>query len=166
MNLSIPVRRTYAGYVAALLVSAVHLSAAAAPPPPSEATVNAAVIAESFEKWTKGEGSMFDLLSDDARWTVAGVSPISTAYDSKHALVEQAVKPIHAQLSGSITPTVRHIVAQGNQVVVIWDGTATAKDGTAYNNSYAWHLTMTDGKVTEVLAFLDTWNLAKLMEKR
>lgn len=109
---------------------------------------------------------MFDLLSDDARWTVAGFSPVSKVYESKHALVEQAVKPIHAQLAGSITPVVRHIVAQGNQVVVTWDGKATAKDGTAYDNSYAWHLTIDDGKITEVLAFLDTWTLAKLMETR
>lgn len=156
--------RTYVIYVTAIFMTAMHYSAVASSNDKSEEAVNAALIAESFEKWAKGEGSMFDLLSERARWTVAGVSPVSSVYESKQELVEQAVNPIHAKLSGGISPTLRHIVAQGNKVVVIWDGKATAKDGTSYDNSYAWHLTMSDGKVIEVIAFLDTWNLDKLMK--
>ena len=166
MSFYIQARRIYAGCVTALFISATPFVAVASSTTQSEEASNTALIAESFEKWVKGDGSMFDLLTDNARWTVAGFSPVSDVYESKHALVEQAVKPIHAQLSGSITPTVRHILAQGEYVVVIWDGKAVAKDGSAYDNTYAWHLKMADGKVTEVLAFLDTWNLTKLMEKR
>lgn len=166
MSVRVQARRIYVGFVAALCISAAPLTSAASSAAPSAEAGNAALIAESFDKWVKGDGSMFDLLADNARWTVAGFSPVSDVYESKQELVEQAVKPIHAQLSGSITPKVRHIMAQGDQVVVIWDGKAIAKDGSAYDNTYAWHLTMANGKVTEVLAFLDTWNLAKLMEKR
>lgn len=150
---------------ATLMLGSAHLSVATASTPTTQEASNASLIADSFDKWVKGEGSMFDLLSDDAKWTVAGVSPVSNVYESKQSLVEQAVQPIHAQLSGSITPKVRHIVAQGDQVVVIWDGVATAKDGTPYENTYAWYLTMANGQVTEVLAFLDTWNLDRLMRK-
>ncbi|MVW72546.1 MULTISPECIES: nuclear transport factor 2 family protein [unclassified Bordetella] len=158
--------RDFAVGALALIVAAVGPGVAQATSTPStQESRNASLIADSFDKWTRGEGSMFDLLSDDANWEVAGVSPVSNVYESKRALVEQAVQPIHAQLLGSITPRVRHIVAQGDQVVVIWDGVATAKDGTSYENTYAWYLTMANGQVTGVLAFLDTWNLDRLMRK-
>lgn len=127
-----------------------------------EAT-NTALVQQAFENWQQGTGSVFDLLTDDAVWTVAGVSPVSATYGSKQALVEGAVNPIHARLQTSIAPTVKHLIAQGESVVVLWDGTATAVDGSRYDNSYAWHLVMRDGRITQVTAFLDTWALVELM---
>lgn len=125
---------------------------------------NTAVIQQAFEDWRQGRGGVFELLAEDAEWTVAGVSPVSATYDSKQALFEEAVEPIHAQLSTPITPRVRHILAQGNSVVVLWDGSAIAVDGSPYNNSYAWHLVLENGTITHVTAFLDTWALIDLME--
>lgn len=125
---------------------------------------NSAVIRQAFDDWKNGRGSVFDLLAEDAEWTVAGVSPVSAVYPTRQALVEEAVEPIHAQLATAITPEVKHIIAQGNNVVVLWDGTATARNGAPYNNSYAWHLVMEDGAITRVMAFLDTWALVELME--
>ena len=125
---------------------------------------NSALIRQAFDDWENGRGSVFNLLAEDAEWTVAGVSPVSAVYPSRQALVQEAVEPIHAQLSTAITPEVKHIIAQGNNVVVLWDGTATARNGAPYNNSYAWHLEMEDGAITRVMAFLDTWALVELME--
>ncbi|WP_022962729.1 nuclear transport factor 2 family protein [Halopseudomonas pelagia] len=125
---------------------------------------NTALVQQAFENWQQGRGSVFDLLAEDAQWTVAGVSPVSDTYNSKQALVEGAVEPIHARLQTAITPTVRHLIAQGNSVVVLWDGAATAMDGARYANSYAWHLVMRDGRITQVTAFLDTWALTELMK--
>jgi len=156
--------RSRPAYLAAIL-GVLHFSVAASSSSAMEPADNAALIAESFEKWKNGQGTVFDLLADDARWTVAGISPLSGTYESKYELVEEAVKPIHSRLREPITPAVKHIVAQGNQVVVIWDGTATSIDGSTYSNSYAWHLTIVGGKITEVLAFLDTWNLNELMKE-
>lgn len=124
---------------------------------------NTALVQQAFENWQQGRGSVFDLLAENSVWTVAGTSPYSGTYRTREEFMTQAVLPINARLATPITPDVKHIVAQGEQVVVMWDGMATAKDGSQYENSYAWHLTMQDGKITQVNAFLDTWKLAELM---
>lgn len=124
---------------------------------------NTALVQQAFENWQQGRGSVFDLLAENSVWTVAGTSPYSGTYRTREEFMTQAVLPINARLATPITPDVKHIVAQGEQVVVMWDGMATAKDGSRYENSYAWHLTMQDGKITQVNAFLDTWKLAELM---
>lgn len=47
------------------------------------------------------------------------------------------------------------IWAEGDDVVVHWDGTATAADGAPYRNSYVWIMRMQNLQAVEVTAFLD-----------
>ncbi|TDK23814.1 nuclear transport factor 2 family protein [Luteimonas aestuarii] len=136
---------------------------AAREPAVDTAASNTALVRAAFEAWRAGTGSVFDLLHDDVEWTVAGFSPVSGIYRSKAAFMDDAVAPIIARLSTPISPTVRHIVAQGDTVVVVWNGVATATDGSAYRNHYAWHMVLEDGKIVRVIAFLDTWALEQLM---
>lgn len=125
---------------------------------------NTALVQKAFDDWANGRGSVFDLLAEDAVWTVAGSSPVSGVYHTRQELIEGAVEPIHNRLATSIRSEVKQIIAQGNQVVVLWDGYAQTYEGSQYVNSYAWHLVFADGKITEVTAFLDTWALNELME--
>lgn len=127
------------------------------------ASTNAAAIRAAFAAWRDGTGSVFDLLADEVEWTVAGSSPVSGVYSSRQAFLDQAVRPISARLSTPIIPEVRHVIAQGNDVVVVWQGRATARDGSAYHNDYVWHLVMEEGRVVRATAFLDTWALDRLM---
>ncbi|MGX9935017.1 nuclear transport factor 2 family protein [Advenella kashmirensis] len=150
-------------YVAVMVVSS-YFPASASTTGATTETVNSAIVQQAFQAWKQGQGSVFDLLTEDAQWTVAGYSPVSDTYRSRDSFIDKAVRPITAKLATPITPEVKHIVAQADQVMVIWDGVATAKNGQPYENSYAWHLTMADGKITHVNAFLDTWKLVQLME--
>jgi ketosteroid isomerase-like protein len=150
-------------YMALMAVSSYYPASASTTAVTTEAA-NTAIVQQAFEAWKQGQGSVFDLLTEDAQWTVAGYSPVSHTYRSRDSFIAQAVRPITARLATPITPEVKHIVAQADQVMVIWDGVATAKTGQPYENSYAWHLTMADGKITHVNAFLDTWKLVQLME--
>ncbi|XLX42022.1 nuclear transport factor 2 family protein [Ectopseudomonas mendocina] len=125
---------------------------------------NQALIEKAFDDWRAGQGGIFQLLADDAVWVVAGSSPYSGTYRTREAFMEDAVKPITDKLATPIVPTVRQIVAQGPNVVVHWDGQATAKDGSRYENSYSWHMQLENGRITRVTAFLDTWRLVQLME--
>lgn len=125
---------------------------------------NQALIQKAFDDWRAGQGGIFQLLADDAVWVVAGSSPYSGTYRTREAFMEDAVKPITDKLATPIVPTVRQIVAQGPNVVVHWDGQATAKDGSRYENSYSWHMQLENGRITRVTAFLDTWRLVQLME--
>ncbi len=126
-------------------------------------TRNTALVRAAFDAWRNGTGGVFDLLHDDIEWTVAGTSPVSGTYRSKTTFMEDAVAPINARLSTPISPTVRHVVAQGDTVIVLWDGIATAVDGSPYRNSYAWHMVLEGGRIVRVIAFLDTWELDQLM---
>lgn len=125
---------------------------------------NQALIQKAFDDWRAGQGGIFQLLADDAVWVVAGSSPYSGTYRTREAFMEDAVIPITDKLATPIVPTVRQIVAQGPHVVVHWDGQATAKDGSRYENSYSWHMQLENGRITRVTAFLDTWRLVQLME--
>lgn len=142
-----------------LLASLLSLSAAAE----DVTRKNTALIQKAFEDWRAGQGGIFQLLADDAVWIVAGDSPVSGTYRTREAFMEEAVKPITDKLATPIVPTVRQIVAQGAHVVVHWDGQATAKDGSRYENSYSWHMQLENGRITRVTAFLDTWRLVELM---
>ena len=124
---------------------------------------NQALIQKAFDDWRAGQGGIFQLLADDAVWVVAGSSPYSGTYPTREAFMEDAVKPITDKLATPIVPTVRQIVAQGPDVVGHWDGQATAKDGSRYENSYSWHMQLENGRITRVTAFLDTWRLVELM---
>lgn len=54
-----------------------------------------------------------------------------------------------------MVPRVRGIYADGDMVIALWDGTATAKDGKPYNNTYSWYMTMKNGRIVRVVAFFD-----------
>ncbi|MBC3363706.1 nuclear transport factor 2 family protein [Pseudomonas sp. SWRI154] len=125
---------------------------------------NTDLVRQAFANWQQGKGSAFDLLAPDAKWTVAGTSPVSAVYASKAELA-QAVRPITARLATPIVPTVRSIVAEGDVVAVLWSGTATALDHKPYDNTYLWHMTFKSGQIVEVTAFLDTYALDDLMRR-
>ncbi|MCD9029020.1 nuclear transport factor 2 family protein [Luteimonas sp. BDR2-5] len=148
---------------AMLLALALALPVRAADAATGSAAANAVLVRAAFDAWRDGTGSVFDLLADDVEWQVAGSSPVSGIYRGRQAFMARAVQPINARLSTPITPEVRHVVAQDDAVVVLWDGIATARDGSTYRNSYAWHMVLDRGRVVRVVAFLDTWALDALM---
>ena len=44
----------------------------------------------------------------------------------------------------------------GSTVVVVWDGQGTTTAGTTYQNTYAWFLTLSGGKVVDGTASYDS----------
>ena len=50
----------------------------------------------------------------------------------------------------------RSVHADGDTVVVIWDGHGVSNDGRPYENSYAWVMRLRDGKVVDGTAFFDS----------
>ncbi len=127
----------------------------ARPSQASTAAKNKKLIQTAFDNWAKGQGNIFDLLSDDVQWTIAGSSPYSKTYYGKKQLIDEAVTPLTLRLATPITPKVRQLVSEGDTVVALWDGSATAKDGRPYRNTYSWAMTLKQGRITRVVAFLD-----------
>ena len=49
--------------------------------------------------------------------------------------------------------TIRGIYADGDTVIVVWDGEGTTTAGTTYRNTYAWFMTVRGGEVVDGTVF-------------
>lgn len=124
--------------------------------PANRELANRALIERAFAQWARGEADIFDLLTDDVVWHITGQDPaVATTYRSREALLAGAARPLAARLTAPLTPTVRRIWADGDDVLVHWDGTAPLADGSTYRNTYLWIMTVRGDRVTRVTAFLD-----------
>jgi uncharacterized protein len=126
---------------------------------------NKKIIQAGFDRWAKGEGSFFDLLTDDVKWTINGSTPLSKTYPNKQQFLAEVINPLNQRLSKKIIPTVRSLYAEGDVVIALIDGKATAKDSKPYNMSYAWFMTMKEGRIIQVDAFLDGIQFADIMKR-
>jgi ketosteroid isomerase-like protein len=116
---------------------------------------NKQLIRDGFNKWAGKTGNFFDLLADDVQWTIAGNAPFSKTYASKKQFLAEVIDPLNQRLSARIVPQVKELYADGDMVIAIWDGKATATDGHPYNGTYEWNMQIKGGKIVRVIAFLD-----------
>jgi ketosteroid isomerase-like protein len=144
----------------ALLAATTFNDAAAQTP-----AANKKIIKAGFDRWAKGQGSFFDLLTDDMQWTISGSTILSKTYTSKKQFLDEVIDPLNQRLSKRITPTVRGLYAEGNMVIALIDGQAVAKDDRPYNMAYAWFMEMKNGKIVKVTAFLDGLQFDDIMKR-
>lgn len=117
---------------------------------------NKAIVQASIDRWKSGTGGPFELLAPEATWTIVGSSPLSKTYRSRQEFLDEVIGPFNARMAAPLVPTVRGIYADGDMVVILFDASATAKDGVPYNNTYSWYFRMKDGEVVDATAFFDT----------
>jgi ketosteroid isomerase-like protein len=79
--------------------------------------------------------------------------------------MDEVINPLNQRLSKKIVPTVRAVYAEGDMVIALMDGQATAKDNKPYNMSYAWFMQMKGGKIIKVTAFLDGIQFTDVMQR-
>jgi ketosteroid isomerase-like protein len=117
---------------------------------------NLEIVRAAFAAWAAGGTTFFDdVLAPDVRWTIRGSGPAARTYIGRESFVREAAAPLNKRLAGPIKPTVRHLLADGDLVVAVFDGSAVARDGKPYSNNFVWIFQMKDGKATQVEAFLD-----------
>ncbi|MBW4688011.1 MAG: nuclear transport factor 2 family protein [Komarekiella atlantica HA4396-MV6] len=126
---------------------------------------NKKLIQQTFEQWAKGNGNFFDLLTDNVQWTIAGSSPLSKTYIGKQQFINQTVTPLTSRLATPIVPKIREVYADGDVVIALWNGIATAKDGKPYRNTYCWVMTLKNGRITHVVAFLDLMEYMNVLKR-
>ena len=117
---------------------------------------NRARVAKGFEAWANGTGSPYDLLAEEASWTITGNSMAAKTYPTKEAFMAGVIRPFNARMSERLIPHVRELFADGDTVVAFFDASGTAKDGKPYTNTYAWILEMKDGQIVRAHAFFDS----------
>ena len=123
---------------------------------------------ETFAAWRDGAEPFPDTWADDMVWRIEGHSVASKEYASKQKYLEEFVEPFGARFrpSDRFRPTnIRAVHADGDTVIVLWDGRGIAIDGKPYENTYAFFMQMRDGKVIDMTALTDSISLNDLMER-
>lgn len=135
---------------AALLPGVVHASETAL-----EAR-NARIVTEAFDRWAAGGTTFFsDVVAPNVNWTIKGSGPSAGSFKGRDVFIAKAVRPFVSRLSTPIRPVSKQVWADGDHVVIHWDGAGVARDGKPYANSYAWIFRMENGQAVDVTAFLD-----------
>jgi uncharacterized protein len=125
----------------------------------SEAEANRAVIRRAFEAWQDGTGAIADVFAPDMVWRIEGHSAASREYPDRQAFIDEVLAPFGARFAAGepFRPVrIRSVLADGDTVVVVWDGRGVANDGRPYENSYAWIMRMAAGVLGDGTAFYDS----------
>jgi len=120
---------------------------------------NRHVIRAAFEAWQAGTAPITDVFAADMVWRIEGHSVASREYADRQEFVDEVLAPFAARFAAGerFRPVrIRSIHADGDTVVVVWDGRGVANDGRPYENSYAWIMRMREGAVVDGTAFYDS----------
>ncbi len=125
----------------------------------TQTATNREIIRQAFEAWRQGTGPITDVFAPGMVWRIEGHSAAAREYRGTQQFVDEVLAPFGARFAGGqpFRPvTIRGVYADGDTVVVIWDGRGIANDGRPYENSYAWIMKLDNGKVVDGTAFFDS----------
>ena len=125
----------------------------------SETEANREIVRRAFDAWQHGSGAITDVFAPDMVWRIEGHSLASKAYPNRQAFIDEVLAPFGARFATgeAFRPIkIRSVQADGDTVIVVWDGRGVANDGRRYENSYAWIMRLADGKVVDGTAFYDS----------
>lgn len=113
----------------------------------------------------KGNGTAFvDAMADDFSWTIPGNTPWSRTYSGKLVVINELLRPLYAQFATPYVSTTRRVMADGDMVIIEFEGRVTTKAGKAYNNRYCYVCRMEDGKMKDLMEYLDTALVSSALE--
>ncbi len=125
---------------------------------------NRRAVQEAFLPWEQGDsGPFFDLVADDVRWTVIGSTVASGVFESKQDLISRAFGPLMKRLDGRLVTRLVDITAEGDKVILQHESSGVTTDGIPYEQVYCFVMKMRDLRIVEILAYLDTELLARVL---
>jgi uncharacterized protein len=125
------------------------------------------IVQKAFEEWMDGTGYVSRLFAPQMTWEIVGRSAASARYRSADEFITKVLEPFGRRFSTSepFRPTkIRGIYADGPTVIALWDGAGLTVLGTAYENTYAWVLTLDQGLIVDGVAFYDSIAFNELWE--
>ena len=120
---------------------------------------NRQIIRAAFDAWQAGTAGITEVFAPEMVWRIEGHSLAAKEYSDTQQFIDEVLAPFGARFSSSqpFRPTtIRSVHADGDTVIVVWDGRGIANDGQPYENSYAWFMKLKDGKVVDGTAFYDS----------
>ena len=115
---------------------------------------NSRAVSKAFHEWSAGQGSLFDLMTDDAFVVIPGTAPHCGTFE-KNAFVKDVATPFMARFAKPPRPRALKVWCAGNDVVVLADAEGTTRDGVRYANNYVFVLKMRGGRIAQATEFLD-----------
>ena len=121
-------------------------------------TANKQLLRHVYAEVSKGNAQpLLDSLADDVQWTIIGSTALSGTSRGKQEVIDKLLKPLRARLAdGPIMFQPERFIAEGEYVVMQAQGQATALSGKPYNNTYCIVCRIVDGKVKEMVDYVDT----------
>ena len=121
-------------------------------------TANKQLLRHVYAEVSKGNAQpLLDSLADDVQWTIIGSTALSGTSRGKQEVIDKLLKPLRARLAdGPIMFQPERFIAEGEYVVMQAHGRATALSGKPYNNTYCIVCRIVDGKVKEMVDYVDT----------
>jgi hypothetical protein len=96
------------------------------------------------------------LMADDVVYRIQGTTRFSGVYRGKADVVARLFEPLVALLDGGIQVIADRVFGEGDWVVAQARGLARARNGRRYDNDYCLLYRMRDGRIVEVIEYLDT----------
>jgi len=129
---------------------------------------NRDVVRRAFDAWAAGTSPITDLFAEAMVWRIVGRSVVSREYASTQEFNDDVLAPFGERFADGerFRPVaIRGVYADGDTVIVCWDGRGVANDGVAYENTYAWFMRLRDGLVVDGTAFYDSIAFDELWER-
>ena len=115
---------------------------------------NRQLVEEAFDGWSRGQGSILDLMDDDGVVIIPGISAHCGTF-SKQEFVATVAAPFMSRFSKPPVPRPTKMVADGDDVIVIADAVGVTLEGRSYRNDYVFSLSFRDGRLVQAVEFLD-----------
>ena len=110
-----------------------------------------------FDRIAQGDAAgAFALFSDDVAYVLKGTTPVSGVYRGLKQIVDDFFTPWRKQIVGDIGLAVDELIGDGECVVALARGKAKTIHDLPYDNDYAFVFRLRDGKIREVIEYLDT----------
>ncbi len=99
---------------------------------------------------------LIDLMDDKFRWRISGNSKWSKTFEGKQAVITGLFGLLGAKFGNRPRIAGQRFIAEDDLVVVEARGNNVSKTGAPYNNSYCFVLRFANGKLQEIIEYMDT----------
>jgi ketosteroid isomerase-like protein len=120
---------------------------------------NREAIRRAFVAWQDEAAPISDVFAPEMTWRIEGRSVVAGDYANRQEFIDRVLAPFGARFAEGerFRPVRIHaLCADGDTVIVRWDGHGVANDRITYDNSYAWFMTLRDGLVVDGTAYFDS----------
>lgn len=129
---------------------------------------NRQLIAEAFEAWRDRGIPLAELFAPELVWLTEGSCVMAGEYGSAREFLDVQLIPFGKRFAPDtpLRPVAVHAIhADGDTVIVRWSARGVALDGLAYENSYAWFLTLRDARIVRGIGFFDAYRFDDLWNR-